>query len=460
MPLQEIPVPGFNRRKFLATSALAGAGLVFASGTRALNAQSTKGGSAGGKLNVAVIGCGSQGAVLLESLVEIIKDTRRPIGVRLAAVCDIWDFRRTQTTRRLAGNGVEGVNGYADIDDMLAKEKDLDAVFVATPDFWHAPHTNQCLKAGIHVYCEKMMSNTIDGARSMVRAMKETGKLLQIGHQRRSNPNYRFAVEKLIREKKILGRITNANAQWNRAVKADDVMPKKYRLSPDILKKYGYDDAHQFMNWRWFKKYSGGPISDLGAHQIDIFNWVFGRPKSVIAAGGVDYYKSHEWYDNVMCIFAYDTPEGVSRAYYQVLTTTSSGGGYFENFMGDQGSLKLSEQPQHIKAYAEPNFKEMWGKYVDEMLLKRESAPAAKASSAVVDSRESAAPDAFDLNIGIGSKKIHQFHVENFLKSIKGEDKLTCDAAHAFEAEASIYRVNEAVSAEKMLHYTDADFAV
>ena len=64
---------------------------------------------------------------------------------------------------------------------MLATEKDIDAVFVATPDFMHAPITNAALKAGKHVYCEKMMSNTIEAAASMVKTRDETGKLLQIG---------------------------------------------------------------------------------------------------------------------------------------------------------------------------------------------------------------------------------------------------------------------------------------
>jgi len=73
---------------------------------------------------------------------------------------------------------------------MLDKEQDLDAVIVATPDFWHSPHTVACLEAGLHVYCEKAMSNTLDGARKMVLAARKTKRLLQIGHQRRSNPKY------------------------------------------------------------------------------------------------------------------------------------------------------------------------------------------------------------------------------------------------------------------------------
>ena len=71
---------------------------------------------------------------------------------------------------------------------MLANETDLDAVIIATPDFWHAQHTIDCLEAGINVYCEKEMSTTLENAKRMVLTSRETGKLLQIGHQRRSHP--------------------------------------------------------------------------------------------------------------------------------------------------------------------------------------------------------------------------------------------------------------------------------
>ena len=67
--------------------------------------------------------------------------------------------------------------------------------------------------------------------------------------------------------------------------------PKGQEISPEKLAKYGYANMHEFSNWRWFKKYAGGPISDLGAHQIDMFNWMYETtPLSVMATGGVDYY--------------------------------------------------------------------------------------------------------------------------------------------------------------------------
>ena len=95
------------------------------------------------------------------------------------------------------------------------------------------------------------------------------------------------------------------------------------------LSKYGFSSMEQFRNWRWYKKLGGGPIVDLGSHQIDIYAWFLGAtPKGVMASGGTDYYdkKTHEWYDTVMAIFDFETKEGIVRAFYQMLTTNSNQG--------------------------------------------------------------------------------------------------------------------------------------
>jgi predicted dehydrogenase len=101
---------------------------------------------------------------------------------------------------------------------MLDKEPSIEAVFIATPDFLHAPYSRLCLEKGKHVYCEKMMSNTLDGARDMVRAGKANSGIFQIGHQRHSNPRYLNLRDNVIKPGKMLGRITHAYAQWNRGV--------------------------------------------------------------------------------------------------------------------------------------------------------------------------------------------------------------------------------------------------
>src|SRR3569833_3826698 len=264
-------VDKLNRREFIGATAIAGAAMLLeACKSDSAEQKPAVKKSSLNNINVALIGYGEEGKVLLESL-------RNIEGVRLVALCDIWDYHRGEGQRYLQKLGNE-VRAYENYEDLLAKEKDLQAVLIATPDSWHAPMTNTCLKAGLHVYCEKMMSNTIEGARSMVHTMRETGKLLQIGHQRRSNPRYIFALNRLIEKAKICGRLTAAQAQWNRAVSEDFGWPKKAAMSPEQLAKYGYKDMHQFRNWRWFKGLGGGPLSALGAHPSDIFNRWVGKP--------------------------------------------------------------------------------------------------------------------------------------------------------------------------------------
>jgi predicted dehydrogenase len=430
-----------NRREFLGTTAAAGAGLLLASGAQVFSQARP----ANRRINVALIGFGAQGRVLLESLLKIE-------GIQLVAICDIWEYARTYGTRYLKKMGNE-VRAYENFEDLLAKEKDLQAVVVATPDFWHAPITNACLKAGLHVYCEKMMSNTIEGARSMVQTMRETGQLLQIGHQRRSNPRYIFALNRLLRDAKICGRLTAAQAQWNRAVTEDFGWPKHSDMKPAQLAQYGFTDMHQFRNWRWFKNLGGGPLSDLGAHQIDIFNWWFGcLPKSVMASGGLDYYQNHEWCDNAMVIYEFPLPEGVARAFYQVQTTTSAGGGYFEYFMGDEGSLKMSENPKLTALYREARAKP-WDELVRKNYIRTRTAPAAATEAGKVDVRETAQLAEYDIPVSF-SKAIHQPHLENFFRAISGQAKLNCPADEAFASEYVIHKANEALTERKIIAIT------
>jgi len=443
-----------SRRRFIQAATALGASLTFARAQDLVSHGNPSGGD--DDLRIALIGVGAQGRVLLDAALKIP-------NVRFVAVCDIWEYARQYGERYLKKSG-HPVRAYADFEDMLAKEKDLDAVLVASPDFWHAPHTNTCLKAGLHVYCEKMMSNTIDGAKSMVRTMRETGRLLQIGHQRRSNPRYLVALNRLIKEARLLGRIMAANGQWNRAVGEDLGWPKKAAIPQETLRRYGYADMQQFRNWRWYSQYGGGPLSDLGAHQIDIFNWFFGGPPAtVLAGGGNDYYPNHEWFDNAMVIFEYQTPEGAARAFYQTLTTTSGGGGYYEQFMGTEGTLKISENPNYTAIYREARAP-AWDAWVRRHYLvsaKDELAQGAgdEASESRVDARETAALAEYKLPVVL-DKAIHQPHLENFFQAIRGQAKLNCPADEAFVSEIAIFKAIEAVVSKKMITIQPADYQI
>jgi predicted dehydrogenase len=418
----------------------------------------TEDGKKADDINVALLGAGEQGQVLIDACLKIP-------GLRFKAVCDIWaDYNLKKVSRRLKAYRHEN-NTYLDYREMLDKEKDLDAVIIATPDFWHAEHTIAALKAGLHVYCEKEMSNTLEGARKMVHAVKETGKLLQIGHQRRSNPRYLHCFDKLLKEAKILGRITTINGQWNRAARPDLGSPEKYAIDQATLEKYGFKSMHQFRNWRWYKGLGGGPIVDLGSHQIDIYNWFLeANPKSVMAGGGTDYYDkgTHQWYDNVMAIYEYQIPSGTVRAFYQTITSNSSQG-YYESFMGDEGTLIISESAGRGAVYREPSAPQ-WDKwvklgFVNEPAKKEEAPPEKPKSGAVLDVRETLAPPAYELSVKM-DKLYHQPHLENFFDAIRGKAKLNCPAEIGYETAVTVLKVNEAVEAARKLDFEPEEFKV
>ena len=159
--------------------------------------------------------------------------------------------------------------------------------------------------------------------------------------------------------------MTTVNGQWNRSASEDLGWPEKAAIPDDVLAKYGFKNMAQFRNWRWYKGLGGGPIVDLGSHQIDIYSWFIGsNPRSVMASGGTDYYDkaTHEWYDTILSVFEYDTPKGVVRAFYQVLTTNSAQA-YYEQFMGNEGTLVISESASRGQVYREPTAPEwdQWG---------------------------------------------------------------------------------------------------
>jgi predicted dehydrogenase len=403
------------------------------------------------QLNVALIGAGAEGRILTEACLRIP-------GIRFKAICDIWSYSQRYSQRYLKKYGHE-VNVYEDYRELLVNEKDLDAAIVATPDWMHAEHANACMEAGLHVYCEKEMSNSLEKAASIVHTAAATGKVVQIGHQRRSNPRYIHAIEKLIHETRLLGRVTHATAQWNRAKTEDLGWPKKYEMDAATLAKYGYDSMTEFRNWRWYKKYGGGPIVDLGSHQIDLFEWVWGvNPRSVIASGGIDYYVDHEWYDNVMCIYEYETPEGVARAFYETLTTTSHRG-FSEAFRGENGTVEIAEVPQRGNSVLREAHAPDWQPFVEQGLIRGLAAPISKSSTkdVAVDVRVTAEAGKWPLPIDL-AKPAHQPHLENFFNAIRYGTPLNCPPEKGYETAVAVLAVNRAVASGQKIQFKASDF--
>jgi predicted dehydrogenase len=263
-------------------------------------------------VGLGIIGPGSRGQ-------ELMRKFLRVPGVSIRAVADVYEPRFAES-RRLTK---EETPTYTDYRRMLER-KDLDAVVVATPLSLHAEHVVASLESGRHVYGEKSMAHTVEQCDRIVAAVRRTGKHFQIGHQYRYAPWFQEAVRR-IREGEI-GRVMHVYGYWHRN-------SNWRRPVPD--KKF-----ERLINWRLYREYSGGLAAELGSHQIDIANWVFGAlPESVIASGGIDYWKDgREVDDNIQVVFRYP---GGRTLVFSSLTENHKVGNH-QWVYGDEGSVELT----------------------------------------------------------------------------------------------------------------------
>ena len=111
--------------------------------------------------------------------------------IKIVATCDIWSYNRELGAKLIDDTDL---SVYVDYKEMLDKEE-LDAVLIATPLYMHYQMVMDCLDAGLYVFCEKTMTMTIEESRNIVRKCNETGKFVQIGHQRHYNPYYNRSEE-------------------------------------------------------------------------------------------------------------------------------------------------------------------------------------------------------------------------------------------------------------------------
>ncbi len=452
---------GGTRRDFLRATAV-GAGLMMTGQAMAQDAPAPAPEMAPAPhnddgINVALIGSGGQGMVLLDSLARIK-------GVRITAFCDIWDYslKRGVSISRKYGHVP---TGYTDYRDLLDHEKDVQAVFIATPDFMHAEHAIACMNAGLHVYCEPPLAHSLRDAKRMIAEARSTGRIFQVGLQRRSNPRYLHAIQTLIRGRSVLGRITHGSAQWNRNAGPDLGWPKKYEIPEEVLKRYGYDTMHRFRNWRWYRKFGGGPLVSLGSLQIDVLNWAFGAlPHTVYATGGIEIDSKCECWDNALCTLEYDTPAGPVRASYEVMSTNSYGR-FHELIHGRYGSLVISEHPDlgdHFVHEIDQRVDMPWEKLVQEGLLGGETRKFLGVTrNAIINTTDSKLPyvNCFPLPVEFHGPQ-HQPHVDNFLDAVRAGAKLNGSPEESYRVSVILDAIDRSIRKRKPVGLKPSDFQV
>jgi len=267
-----------------------------------------------------VVGTGSRGQYLLNHMAKLDAG-------RCLAVCDIYEPNLKKGVAAAGSNPT----AYKDYRELLARQ-DLEAVLVVTPLYMHFPVVRDALLAGKHVFCEKSLVFKPEEVHAVRALHQERPKqVIQVGLQRRYSQFYQTAKQMI--DKGMLGRITHISAQWNRN--------PGWRMNPD-------PKLREQLSWRLFRKYSGGLTAELGSHQIDVADWIYGSsPEFVVGVGGLQYMKDgRDVYDNIQLIFQY--PKG-QKLMYQSISTNNHlplfGGArteFGELIMGTDGSIEIT----------------------------------------------------------------------------------------------------------------------
>jgi predicted dehydrogenase len=357
-----------SRRAFLASSALA------------LGAPAVKALGANERLNIGLIGCGNRGRTIATEALKL--------GHKLVAAADVAEFRFAALKPVLDKLGYSGKPAtYADYRHLL-DHADLDAVIIATPDHHHKPVLLAAMAAGKHAYCEKPLSHTIDDGKEMVAAVRKAKRIVQVGNQRHSGDHWKQARDVI--QSSDFGRLVWVKV-WDcrNWIKRDPFAPPKdfdektagidWKAFLGTAPKRDFDPV-RYWSWRWYWDYAGGLMTDIGAHQLDIVQWLGGvdAPKSVVANGGVYHYKHWETPDMIHGVWDYgkfaatfavefiNGFDGVGATFYGTKMTMhadATAGGeirFYETIDAPTPSLKpkrvikvVNETPLHVKNWLE-----------------------------------------------------------------------------------------------------------
>ena len=319
--------------------------------------------AASNRITMAHIGIGNQGSGHFGGMLG-------NAGAQILAVGDVRKWVRDKCQKAVedrygqakASGEYKGCAAYNDFREIAART-DIDATVVAVPDHWHALVAIELLKSGKDVYCEKPLALTIKQARAMVTATRRYGRVFQTGSQQRSSAEFRKACE-LVRNGRI-GKVLTVNVNVGG--------PSTERYYPEEPIPEGFDwefwlgpapwaphnsercSGNYGGGWRMVRDYSGGMMTDWGAHHFDIAQWGLGMddtgPVEILPADGKDVPRLTYKYANGVVMYHGGGGNGV-------LFTGEKGKvevnrGYFKSYPDEIGQEPLG--PSDIRLYASNN---------------------------------------------------------------------------------------------------------
>lgn len=317
-----------DRRHFLSAAALAAAPMIMPAGARGAN----------DRIAYGVIATGGRG--------RYVSRVFQKLGNECVALCDVYE-----PNLEAARKDAPQARTFGDYHELLA-DKSIDAVVLAGPDHHHCPMLMAAVEAGKDVYAEKPLSKTLEESQRMIQAVRKSGRVVQVGMQRRSAPAIMKA--KQLVDDGILGRITLVKPMWhwNIAKPLDNSpLPGKLDWGRFLGSAPKRDlEPMRFRYWRYFRDYAGGNMTDQGTHLMDVVQWFTrsGPPKSALGQGYVANMRGAEHPDVFTAIF----DMGEFQTVWTLDYCNSFQNGWSITFHGDKATMVLDDAGYRV--YAEP----------------------------------------------------------------------------------------------------------
>ncbi len=326
----EVRGGSLTRRRFITQSAALGAagaiGMPATSWARVLGANQ--------RIRVGVIGTGSRGI----GVMRLFHDNPE---AQVVALCDVYQDH-LQQARDVVGAEVRTYGDYR----ALLDSNDVDVVLIGTPDHWHAPMAIDAAAAGKDIYIEKPLTHTLEEGYAIGDAVREHGRVMQVGLQQRSGPHYMRAKQEYF-DSGVIGKVTYVRTVWHGNtfhLRQPDFTAQPAGLDweawvgPASPRPF---NAHQFYNWRSYFDFGGGTITDLFNHWIDVAHWFMDEdiPVAATAAGGIYHYPDGRTApDTVNVLVEYP---GDWTASFEATLVPGARGAFLE-FLGTGGSLMIT----------------------------------------------------------------------------------------------------------------------
>ncbi len=291
------------------------------------------------RLHIGIIGPGQRGR---SSLMRNFLAWAPEMNAEMSAVCDIWSRNRERAAEMVKRATGREPKLYRNIDEILA-DKEVDGVLISTADFQHARMAEQAVKAGKDVYCEKPMATVLQQAKDLVKTVKESRQVVQVGTQRRSDGKYRHAQQMM--KEGVIGDVKHVDIRWNvmssrwRRADVNEVEEKDTDWKRFLMyRPWRPFDKHLYMEWRLYRDFSGGIPDQWLSHQLDVVHWFTGdvHPLSCMASGGVYYWKDGRENEDTLTV-VYEYRRGFQVTYQSRLTNGSDDPS--ELFYSPQGML-------------------------------------------------------------------------------------------------------------------------